>query len=197
MRNNLIYLMAFVVTGFGTTNAFAEIYISSSGGVVVVEDSDIDDGVDKGEYTYDSGTVFVGALGLSNEAGRVELELGYRENDFDELKGVGSSSVDLGGDITSESLMVNIYYDFETEGFYPFLGVGVGGAIIEADIDGADSEDDSVLAYQVMLGGSYTSSFGLSIDLQYRYYATGDPDFGEVDSEYRTHNLMIGLRQSF
>ncbi len=94
--------------------------------------------------------------------------------------------------------MGNIYYDFSTEsGFYPFIGVGLGAAKVEADLDDAGSEDDTVFAYQIILGGSFTSSIGLSIDLQYRYFATDDPEFHELEAEYRTHNLMIGLRQSF
>ena len=140
----------------------------------------------------------MGALGISNQTGRVEAELGYRKNDFDELKGVGLGKADIDGDISSLSLMGNIYYDFSTEGgFYPVIGVGFGAAKIEADLDDAGNEDDTVFAYQLILGGSFTSSVGLSIDLQYRYFATGDLYFDGLDAEYRTHNLMIGLRKSF
>ena len=198
MRNVLLCLFTFVAIGTWTPDSYADVYISGSLGAVVVNDSDTDDGDDTGEFTFDSGTGYVVALGAANEAGRVEMEYGYRENDFDELKGLGPGSRDVDGDINSTSLMLNIYYDFLTKsGFYPFFGVGVGAASVEADIDNTGDEDDTVFAYQVMLGGSYTTSIGLSIDLQYRYFATDDPDFDGIDAEYRTHNLMIGLRQSF
>ena len=149
---------------------------------------------------------FVAAIGSSVDSGgrtvesggRVEAELGYRQNDFDELKGFGFGNVDIDGDISALSLMGNIYYDFTTDGgFYPFIGVGLGFANVEADIDNGGSEDETELAYQVILGGSFTTSAGFSIDLQYRYFGVDDPEFDGLEVEYRTHNLMIGLRQSF
>ena len=198
MKNVLVCFLTFVVIGFGVSASFAGTYISGNLGAVIVNDSDIEDGDDTGEFTFDSGFGYLGALGLSNETGRVEAELGYRKNDFDELKGAGLGNTDIDGDISSLSLMGNIYYDFSTEGgFYPFVGIGLGAANIEADIDHAGSEDDTVFAYQLILGGSFTSSVGFSIDLQYRYFATGDPEFDGLEAVYRTHNLMIGLRQSF
>jgi opacity protein-like surface antigen len=198
MKNVLVCFLTFVVIGFGVSASFAGTYISGNLGAVIVNDSDIEDGDDTGEFTFDSGFGYLGALGLSNETGRVEAELGYRKNDFDELKGAGLGNTDIDGDISSLSLMGNIYYDFSTEGgFYPFVGIGLGAANIEADIDDAGSEDDTVFAYQLILGGSFTSSVGFSIDLQYRYFATGDPEFDGLEAVYRTHNLMIGFRQSF
>ena len=59
-----------------------------------------------------------------------------------------------------------------------------------------------MFAYQLILGVSFASVETLSVetlsvDLQYRYFATDDPEFDDLDAEYSTHNLMIGLRQSF
>ena len=59
-----------------------------------------------------------------------------------------------------------------------------------------------MFAYQLILGVSFASVETLSVetlsvDLQYRYFATDDPEFDGVDAEYSTHNFMIGLRQSF
>jgi len=199
MKNILVGFLAFVVTGFGVSTSFAGTYISGNLGAVVVNDSDLDDGVDTGEFTFDTGFGFVGALGSSiQNGGRIEAELGYRKNDFDEIKIDGFGKGDIDGDITSLSLMGNAYYDFSTEGsFTPYIGAGLGFANIEADIDNIDSEDDTVFAYQFILGGSFVSSETLSVDLQYRYFATDDPEFEGTEAEYSTHNLMIGLRQSF
>ena len=199
MKNILVCFFTFVVIGFGISTSFAGTYVSGSLGAVIVNDSDIDDGFDTGEFTFDTGFGFVGALGRSMQnGGRVEAELGYRQNDIDELEvdGLGKASVD--GDISSLSLMGNAYYDFSTEGsFSPYIGGGLGFANLEADLDDFGSEDDSVFAYQLILGGSFVSSETLSVDLQYRYFATEDPDFDGLDAEYSTHNLMIGLRQNF
>ena len=154
MKNVLVCLVTFFVIGIGISASFAGTYISGNLGAVIVNDSDIDDGDETGEFTFDSGVGYAGALGVSNETGRVEVELGYRKNDFDELKGVGPGSADIDGDISSLSLMGNLYYDFSTDGgLYPFIGVGFGAASIEADLDDAGSEDDTVFAYQLILGG--------------------------------------------
>ncbi len=199
MKNILVGFLAFVVVGSGVSVSFAGTYISGNIGAVIVSDSDIDDGVDTGEFSYDTGFGFLGALGSSFEGGaRAEVELGYRKNDFDELEVDGFGSGDIDGDLTSLSLMGNVYYDISTEGsFSPFIGAGIGFANLEADLDDFGDEDDTVFAYQFILGGSFASSETLSVDLQYRYFATDDPEFDEVDSEYSSHNVMIGLRHSF
>jgi opacity protein-like surface antigen len=199
MNKVLVCFLTFIVTGFGTSASFAGTYISGTLGAVIVNDSDIDDGVDTGEFSYDTGFGFLGALGSSFEGGgRAEVEVGYRKNDFDEIKVDGLGSADIDGDLTSLSLMGNAYYDISTEGsFSPFIGAGIGFANLEGDLDDFGDEDDTVFAYQFILGGSFASSKTLSVDLQYRYFATEDPDFDGLDSEYSSHNVMIGLRSSF
>jgi opacity protein-like surface antigen len=199
MKNILVGFLVFVVVGSGVSVSFAGTYISGNIGAVIVNDSDIDDGFDTGEFSFDTGIGFLGALGSSFEGGgRAEVELGYRKNDFDEIKVDGLGSADIDGDLTSSSLMGNAYYDISTEGsFSPFIGAGIGFANLEADLDDFGDEDDTVFAYQFILGGSFASSETLSVDLQYRYFATDDPDFDGLDSEYSSHNIMIGLRNNF
>ena len=157
MKNILVCFFTFVVIGFGISTSFAGTYVSGNLGAVIVEDSDIDDGIDTGEFTYDTGFGFVGALGSSlQNGGRVEAELGYRKNDLDELKVDGLGKADVDGDITSLSLMGNAYYDISTEGsFSPYIGAGLGFANLEGDLDDFGSEDDTVFAYQLILGGEF------------------------------------------
>ena len=199
MKNLLFCLLTFAVIGSGISTSFAGTYISGNLGAVIVNDSDLDDGVDTGEFSYDTGFGFVAALGtsLQNDI-RVEAELGYRNNDLDEIKVDGFGSADIDGDVTTTSLMGNAYYDISTEGsFSPYIGAGLGYANVEGDLDDFGDEDDNVFAYQLILGGSFASSETLSVDLQYRYFATDDPDFDGLDSEYSSHNIMIGLRNNF
>ena len=68
---------------------------------------------------------------------------------------------------------------------------------IEADIDLVGTEDDTVFAYQIAAGGSLAVNDRLSIDVQYRYFATEDPNFDGLKAEYATHNLFFGLRFNF
>jgi len=43
----------------------------------------------------------------------------------------------------------------------------------------------------------YAMNENVTLDLQYRYFATEDPEFGVVDAEYATHNVYFGLRYNF
>lgn len=196
----LVFSFAWIVlAGFGAAAASAETYLSGNMGLSSVSDADIRADQDGGELSLDHGFAVTGALGQTvGGAGRVEIELGYRTNDIDrvELDSFGTIAED--GDIRTVSLMGNAYYDLATgTSFTPFIGGGVGLANIEADIKAVGSDDDTLFAYQVAAGGSLALDDRLTIDLQYRYFATADPAFDGVDAEYETHNLMFGLRLSF
>ena len=202
MLKILVCFLTSIAAGFWVSVSFAGTYISGNLGLVIVNDSDTDDGFDTGEFTFDTGAGIVWAVGNSfQNGGRVEAELGYRSNSFDEFKVDGGGKVDIDGDIRSSSLMGNAYYDISTEGsFSPYIGAGLGFAYLKADFDYFDSEDDeddTVFAYQLILGGSFASSEQFSVDLQYRYFATDDPEFDGLDAEYSTHNVMVGFRRSF
>ncbi len=195
----LLSLALFV--GFTISTASAGMYISGNLGAVFLNDADVDGDGDSGEITFDNGGVATFALGTTiGSAGRIEAEVGARVNDFDKAKIDGySGSFDFDGDVTTISFMGNAFYDFKNgSSFTPFLGGGLGAANVEYDIDdGGGKEDDTVVAYQFILGGSFAATEQLSIDLQYRYFATDDPDLDGTDVEYHSHNAMVGLRYSF
>ncbi len=131
---------------------------------------------------------------------RGELELGYRRNNADSL-----NATSVTGRARSTSLMANIYYDLNPGGvFTPYIGIGLGGARVSFDSIapvGASSIDDSdtVFAYQGILGADYRIADQVKLFIDYRYFATQDPDFSNaagsgVGAEYRTHALMVGVR---
>lgn len=200
MKKAAVALLATALMfGLGVTTVGAAPYISGNLGAVMVNDSDLSEDGATGEMSLDPGFGLTGAVGNTFGNGfRGEIELSYRANDLDELTidGLGSGSVD--GDVTTLALMGNAYYHFIPGGtFSPFIGVGIGAANIEADINDFGSEDDTVFAYQLALGGAFAASEKLSFDLQYRFFGTSDPDFNGTEAEYTTHNLMAGLRYNF
>jgi opacity protein-like surface antigen len=200
MKKVLLVLFSLVIlVGFSVSASFADVYVSGSIGSVILNDADVGN---DGELSFDSGIVATFALGTSiGSAARVEAEIGYRQNDLDKMDfdDKGSFSLNDGGDVSATSLMGNAYYDFNNESsFTPFIGGGLGFANVEYDLDNMDSkEDDNVMAYQMMLGVGYAMTEQLNIDLQYRYFATADPEIDGADVEYQTHNVMLGLRYSF
>lgn len=196
-KTSYILLLFVFLTAFGVSVAGAESYISGSMGLASVSDANIDTGSNSGEIEFDSGFTATGAYGQTlGDAGRIEVELGYRTNDIDKVNGLGITDID--GDIATVSLMGNAFYGLSNNSrFTPFVGAGLGFANIEADIERGDEEDDTVFAYQVAAGASMAVTETLDIDLQYRYFATEDPDFDGLKAEYASHNLMFGLTLYF
>lgn len=133
---------------------------------------------------------------------RLEGELGYRNNDFE----------DLDGEATSTSLMANLFYDFRRDQrMRPYVGVGVGAAKVEAE--GAVGpisfdDDDTVVAYQGLIGVAFDVTDRLDIDVGYRYFVA--PDVGvsgifsgegeepfSFDGDYEHQAITVGLRYSY
>lgn len=166
-------------------------YLAANLGLVMLDDAELTvPGFGSGEISYDPGvgvTVAVGAVLVDNTL-RAEGELGYRLSDVEE----GNA------DMSAMSLMGNIYLDLPTGSpVMPFLGAGIGVANVELEIDGAGSGDDTVFAYQVAAGVGFMLNAQTTLDLQYRYFATEDPNLEGVEAEYSSHNVMVGARFNF
>jgi len=178
--------------------ACAAPYLSFNYGLVWVDDADIDDA----EIKFDQGSVYALSAGYEFLKGeRVELEYSNRENDLDEISG-NDVSESINGDDKATSLMINgIHEFFPKERLTPFLGAGIGIANVELDVDGIGNSDDDVFAYQLFLGLACEIYKKTNVDIQYRYFATEKPDYTfngvNVESDYSTHNLMVGLRYNF
>jgi len=197
-----IFLFVLLISLLTVSFATAEIYVSGSAGLTFLDDSDLDDGYDTGKLSYDFGLGIVGAFGATvMDNGRAEIELGFRNSDMDEitLDGYGTAPVD--GDMSALSVMLNAYYDFANDSdFVPFVGAGIGIASIDMEIESgyySYSTDDNVFAYQGMIGCGYDVNESFVLDLQYRYFATEDPSLGGVDTEYKSHNVLFGIRYYF
>ena len=119
---------------------------------------------------------------------------------------IGTSSVD--GNVTALSFMANGAYEFRNQsGLTPYLKVGIGVSSISAnDVEIAGikivDDDDLVFAYQLGAGLNFALDERTSLDFAYRYFATSDPALtdaagDEFDSEYSSHNFLLGLRYSF
>jgi opacity protein-like surface antigen len=200
MKNCIFSLMLTILLAAGSVSvAWGELYYAGSMGGVAVEDAIVDDSVDTGEFSFDDGFALTGAVGQSfGDVIRVELEGGYRTNSFEEMRIDGSGVFDIDGDMRALSLMSNVYIDLlPHRNISPFIGFGVGVVNIEAEIDRYGSAEDTVLAYQVAAGCTFAMSPSVDFDIQYRYFATEDPNFNGLETEYVTHNLFLGLRLSF
>ena len=183
------------------------LYISNNVGLVIATDSDVTDPdflpeINKIILESASGFVLTGALGYTGGPLRGEVEIGYQKNNLDQGKREGPVCPcpvqPLSGDITSLSVLVNGYYDFNTASpITPFVSVGLGVARVEVDNTVLGNHNDSVFAYQVGGGVGYAVDEQVSVDIKYRYFATSNLEFDNASAEYSNHNFSIGLRTSF
>lgn len=185
------------------------LYAEARAGAVFVKDADYNPNGPNGELSYDPGIAVDVALGYAFEVGlRLELQLGYRKSDLDELKIDGGGVKDTGGDLRTLNIMANLYYDFDlarlsgdprgASRLVPYLGAGIGVAGHSTDISwGSTSSGDTVLAYQGIAGFAYSLAPDWRLTLTYIYLRTEDPDFAHFETEYRSHNAMLGIRYSF
>lgn len=155
-------------------------------------------------YYYNGGSVVNLVGGYSMGPIRVEGELGHAKSEIHRISSptLGTTKVD-NGSATSSSIMLNGYIDLFTLGrLTPYISGGVGYTKLELkDINLAGSPvsngDDTVFAYQVGCGVGFELSKEIMVDLKYRYFTTEDPDFSGVASEYKNHQVLLGVRYSF
>jgi opacity protein-like surface antigen len=154
---------------------------------------------------YDNGWLVGAALGHRVGAVRLEGELGYRRNDASNMTFSGGAFT-ADGPLTAWTGMFNVFYDFSLTGMKPFVGGGVGMARFEADhtlvgVPTVDSKD-TVMAYQLGAGLAFAIAQGREIVLEYRYFASRDPTFTDVDGEayrtrYRAQSISVAFRCAF
>lgn len=200
-------------------------YVGVQGGLTFLNDADnIGTNLDLEQET-DTGFNFGGVVGYRVfPSFRVEAEVTYRNNDADKLAiasdgGIGNAvgvgdldgqTVDARGDTSSISGMINGWFDVPVGGripFTPYLGGGIGLANVDYDnirIMGqtALDDDDTVFAWQLGAGVRYPLTEAVNLSLDYRYFATSDPDLRsiageEFEGEYNSHNVILGATYSF
>lgn len=148
------------------------------------------------------------AIGTSFKVnkGTVRTELEYNKNQSNEktyaMRIAGVSNYFNGKfEIETQSVMLNAYYDFETESkLRPYIGAGLGFAKNKGSLTAAfmtGSIDNSAFAWQVGAGTGYKLTDNITVDAGYRYVDYGDISGYGVDVETSAHELYIGARYAF
>ncbi|WP_223923057.1 outer membrane protein [Geobacter sp. AOG2] len=212
----LSVMIAAVVAAMSATAAFASDtgpYVSVGAGVFVVPDSEVHDSSGSYQLSYDTGYSVSGAVGYAFDNNlRTELEVAYRHADTNALK-MGGDSVHYLSDITSVSVLTNLFYDVKLpHGVTPYLGGGLGVAFMDTKQDNLYIVDnrntsnlnagtsDTVLAYQLGCGIAYAVTPRISLDAGYRYFATDDVavnTYSAGKQEFATHIGQMAIRYRF
>jgi OOP family OmpA-OmpF porin len=140
---------------------------------------------------------------------RFEEEYSYRQNNARDLVGSNFTLGGVGGNRHTNAIMTNVLYDF-TVGFpiTPHFGFGVGAANV---FDGLKlpgigqlfSNSTWQFGYQGIAGIRYNLNPTLTLDLDYRYFATTQPTFKipntnlSYRSSYHTNNFVASLIYRF
>jgi len=145
---------------------------------------------------------------------RAEVELSYSNSNVDGTKLTlrTPGSFDSKGDLSSTSLLVNAWYDFETNSSWrPYVGGGIGYTSVDADVDAAVapanfSDSDGGFSYQIGFGVTFPVGQSGTIDIGYRYRETpnlkltsggmgGTAAFDDID--FKAQTVQIGYNYRF
>ena len=168
---------------------------------------------DTGSYTQNTigGGIFAG-YDFYKQGGspiRAEIEYALRSTVNKEYSGkramtVGgmSGSASLKSQYNMHTIFANVYYDFHNDSaFTPFVGGGLGLAIINHKVEGeasigpvsgSDSYNttETALAYNLGLGCSYDLTDAITADLAYRFVGTS---YHETDKSINGTKVNLGM----
>ena len=160
-----------------------------------------------GDLSFDTGYSASGAVGYRiNKNLDAELELGYAESEYDQVKGTlnatysgttytvsGSANVD--GKVQMFSGMGNLIYKFtDSQSFTPYLGGGIGLVRIVDSIDKIGTltvngeETNTDIAANLIAGFDMPLSDSAKAGLRYRYFWADTGSKGIDDAT--AHALM-------
>ena len=196
------YLLIALMGSVAVAQAAVSPYVSLSGGLNLLEDTDFDLppilGGGGGSAEFDAGFVISGAVGLAfdNVPVRTEIEISWQKNDLDKITYDRFQSESPNDDQKTSALMWNGYFDIKTDSaLTPYILAGIGAADVDDDID-------TLFAYQVGAGLGYALNENVILDLKYKYFMT--EDFDDDDGIYTVdfdglavHQVQMGIRYQF
>ncbi|MGB6184824.1 MAG: outer membrane beta-barrel protein, partial [Sphingopyxis granuli] len=196
-------------------------YVGVGGGVMIVEDIDLDIGTAANAVSLDhrKGYDFEGVVGYDFGGFRAEVEVGYREADIRSGAvaapgipsgpnggGLVTGSYPMNGDSNALSFMVNGMIDFgDDDGIQGFIGGGAGVARVSVEpvFAGAWLDDsDTGFAWQAIAGVRAPLSNNWDVGLKYRFFNASGLDLvdqlgRDVSGRFRSHSLLGTLTYNF
>ena len=185
-------------------------YITLGLGITETDDTSFQIAPGTVDTEFEDDWNYSAAYGWKRDGYRYEVELVVGEDDVDSHTLNGGAPQDgATGGINLASVMLNGYYDFSTaSAFTPYVGGGLGVAMIEAEGFGVAAipdvldDDDTVIAYQAMVGIGYDLSDRTNLFAEYRYFGTESADVttsvstGSVatDLDFSSNQFRFGVR---
>jgi opacity protein-like surface antigen len=127
---------------------------------------------------------------------------------------------DLDGDENALFVLANLWIDLPLdEVIRPYIGGGIGFGRLDLDLSMTDTvgnsytlidDSDRGFAYQLGAGVAFDLTENIAVDVGYRYKRinnadlelnadifTGDLEEDETEKDYKSHNILLGLRLGF
>jgi len=183
-------LAAFASPAFGQGEPTSPIYVQLDAGASMYN-TNIKGLTNK----FETGWGIDGRIGrYASRVFRTELELGYEE--------ANTSPLGMNGKVSSFDIMANGILDIPTESsFTPYLGVGIGGARIEADVTAPPIPrfDDAqwAFAYQGIAGVDWRLTPQASLGVRYRYLDAQPVHLAGFKTEHNSGLASAGLKFTF
>lgn len=169
-------------------------YVSLSTGIGLLNNSTVDGNDDAIEYN--TGYLINGAVGMKNDAMRLEAEVGYHRNSVDTSDYYGP----LGAHVSMWTFMANGYYDFDlsSAGLSPYVmaGLGLADASI-SDGNWGPSSTSTQFAWQIGAGVGIKTAPNTTVDIGYRYLSPTDATFDGAKVSLASSNFLVGVRYGF
>lgn len=204
-----------VASAFGSDN-FATPYIGIAGGSALTSVNRVSDSSGSLDTDFNpgylvgvtAGVTFDAKYGMNIDRVRAEIEAGYRSNSLAHMKDSHGQSAKMDGTVSVTNVMLNCYLDntgmlSSDQPINLFIMAGVGAAkasITPVTYQGATlirSSSDKQLAYQGGVGAGYNLTKNVTLDAAYKYMGTTTFRFADVNAEYGSHNILLGVRYSF
>lgn len=175
---------------------------------------------DVAQAEVDFGYIVGGLLGYRCCNGvRVEFELAWREHEFDDVliydggTGVVPVPSTTSSKFTALSYMFNVIYECVFCAcdlcFRPYFGFGLGGATVDAELVYTTApalslnEEDTVFAYQLIMGMAYPLNDCVEFAVQYRFFSADEPSFDLSTNSIaslewlKSHSVTFDVRYMF
>jgi opacity protein-like surface antigen len=185
-KNVLLLLIATVALG---ASAGQGTYWSLSGGWAQPGNADITfNGINVGEFDYDSGWIVEAAYGMiTSENIAYELAFSYQENDGDYTALEGTFDLDIW------TLMLNgMYFLDPVDSITPYGLLGLGAVDYSSD-----DADETVFGGQIGAGLKYQISDMNCWNLEYRYLLAQDIKDDGYEIEVSGHTVQLGYSQMY
>ncbi len=195
----------FYVGAFGVASFYQDLEGKIDGSTASSDNSIVDT-----NRTVELDTGFGGVLeaGYNVDDFTISLSGGWRQAETDSI----TSATNVDGDADIYTAFVNVGYNFDTgTEITPFVNVGGGLIVADADVSFTDTADDNaavsesetIYAPGVRAGVGFdyaidaNTSLSAAYDLMLSFDGDFDNKFGKADDDLLVHSVMIGIKYGF